>query len=81
MLDGFINCSVDFPGRNTANLCGTAVEECLELSSNGCPAFRRRNLLRRNRHNADLLVRSNRTTQELFYGGLNGVRQFTGFLD
>ena len=81
MIDGFIDLSVDILISDVSDLLCPAIKECLKLLRNGQAITRRRNLLRRNRSDADFLVGANWSAQELLDSGLHALWQVAGPLD
>jgi len=66
MIDGFIDCRVDVLISDVSHLLHPVVKECLKLLRNRQAIPRRRNLLKRNRGDADFLVGADRSAQKLF---------------
>ena len=80
VFDGFVDCSLDFVGRNVTDLFGAAVKKCFKSPRNASAAFGRRDVLQGKSGHADLFVRSNRAAQQLFHRRPHGVRQIAGSL-
>ena len=70
MIDGFIDCRVDVLISDVSHLLRPVVKECLKLLRNRQAIPRKRNLLKRNRGDADFLVGADRPAQKLSDGRL-----------
>jgi hypothetical protein len=80
MIDGIIDGTIQLLVRDVRGLPRAPIQEFLEFLSDRGAIAGRRDLLRRDGHNADFLVGVDGAAQELLDGGLQALREVAGFL-